>query len=256
MQHHHLSKSHIIITVLAILAIIGIFLYRVYKSPTPSVSVVETPTETPASTQWGSQEIKSETLNESNQYYTITAEYPVTKDPGIAATLKAFASDAVAQFKDDVAWVMDPGAGASASDGSLSLDISYREQKTSALETYIFSITTYTGGAHGLQVTKTFTYNKDSKAIGVLDLFSNGQKGLDTVATFVQGEITKKKISDAAWIKDGAAPTVDNYKNFVVGDDGITFIFDAYQVAPYAAGIQNILVPTSVFASFANKALF
>lgn len=249
-----ISKSHIIITVLAIVAIIGFFLYRVYKGPAPVVTDLPAET-TPADTTWGATEVKKESINESNQYYSIDAVYPVTKDPNIAQTLKAFVTDQIAQFKEDTSWAMDP-ATSSAAEGSLSLDINYREQKTAHVQTYIFSIVTYTGGAHGLQVTRTFAYTEKGEALAVTALFTNGQKGLETVAKFVQAEITKKNISDAEWIKDGAAPTLENYQSFIVGDDGITFVFDAYQVAPYAAGTQNILVPNSVFKSFANPALF
>jgi hypothetical protein len=106
-----------------------------------------------------------------------------------------------------------------------------------------------------LQATHTFAFDATGAPITLNDIFSNPDAGLKDVALFVQKEIEKKKISDLQWIKDGAAPIQDNYQTFVVGDTGITFIFDPYQVAPYAAGVQNILVPFSVFKSNTNTKL-
>lgn len=247
------SKFSIILTVIALI-IIGWIVFTHHDPKTPLNSTSD-PTAPTAQATWPSVEVEQKMITESNQYYNIEATYPVTKDIGINDMFKMFAEDQIAQFKNDTSWVMDPSIQ-SASEGSLSLDISYREEKSTIADNYIFTITTYTGGAHGLQVTRTFAFDEYGAPIAVSDLFSNADAGLKSVATFVQSELTKKKISDADWIKDGAAANQDYYRNFIIGDTGVTFIFDPYQVASYAAGTQNILVPFSVFKTNANTALF
>lgn len=247
------SKNYIILTIIIVAALVWFFWYS--KQHPPADTTQEPTATTPTGALWQSVEVSKETISEENQYYNITVTYPVTKDERINAQFKTFAEDQVAIFKDDTSWAMDPSID-SASEGSLSLDVDYREDRSTNADTYIFSIVTYTGGAHGLQVTRTFAFDQNGKAIGINDLFTNGEKGLETIAPFVQKEITKKNISDAAWVKDGTAATVENYQNFVIGDTGVTFIFDPYQVAPYAAGTQSILVPTSVFKGIANPAIF
>ncbi len=253
MENNKPSKAYIVITIVIVAALAWFFWYS--KQHPPVDTVQQPDTTTPTGDTWQSVEVKKETIAEENQYYSISVAYPVTNDERINAQFKTFAQDQIATFKDDTSWAMDPSID-SASEGSLSLDVDYREDRSTNADTYIFSIVTYTGGAHGLQVTRTFAFDQNGKAIGIKDLFTNGEAGLKTIATFVQKEITKKNISDAEWIKDGAAGTTENYQNFVISDTGVTFIFDAYQVAPYAAGTQSILVPTSVFKGIANPAIF
>ncbi len=248
------SKKHLILTAVAIVVIGWLVFTYSNRSQVPIMNTPVTTTPTPAQS-WPSVATDKEVIEDSNQYYSITAAYPVTADSFITNSMKTFVEEQITQFKDDTSWATDPATGSAAS-GSLSLDVSYQETKSKSADTYVFTIVTYTGGAHGLQATKTFAFDEKGKAIMLEDLFTNTDKGLGLVATFVQAEITKKNISDAKWIKEGAGADPKNYQNFSIGDTGITFIFDPYQVAPYAAGTQNILVPFSVFKSAANPELF
>jgi hypothetical protein len=248
-----ISKTHIALTAIAIIIIAWLVMTHRTNAP---VSVTPTPAATtPIDKVWPSVEVKKEKITDANQYYNIDAAYPVTNDTRISDQFKSFVDDQIAQFKDDTSWATDPSID-SAAENSLSLDIDYIENKSAHVDTYVFSIVTYTGGAHGLQVTRTFAFDANGKALKLADVFTNGEQGLKTIAPFVQKEITKKGISDAKWIADGAAPNADNYQNFIVGDDGVTFVFDPYQVAAYAEGIQNILVPLSIFRGIANPELF
>ena len=51
---------------------------------------------------------------------------------------------------------------------------------------------------------------------------------------------------DEEWIKKGAAPELTNYDNWSLRKNGLGITFDSYQVGPYAAGPQSVLVPYSV----------
>ena len=46
-------------------------------------------------------------------------------------------------------------------------------------------------------------------------------------------------------LKDGAAPTAKNYESWTITKQGLGINFDAYQVGPYAAGPQFVMVPYS-----------
>ena len=48
---------------------------------------------------------------------------------------------------------------------------------------------------------------------------------------------------DDASIESGAGATAGNYENWTITKKGLGIIFDAYQVGPYAAGPQYVLVP-------------
>ncbi len=244
-----------VISILITIVVVGlvVWLVMVGKHRTPDPAAVPSPSDQVAS--WPSLQVRKEILRQDNQYYAITAEYPVTRDARTSDILKAFVEDQIAQFIEDTSWVMDPSIDSS-SRGVLSLDITYQETIATRANTYVFTIASYTGGAHGLQATRTYAFNEKGEVITLEKLFTNGAKGLETIATFVERELVKKNISDASWIAEGTRPVTDNYQNFVIIDNGVTFIFDAYQVAPYSAGTQSILVPTSAFKGIANPELF
>ncbi len=247
-----LSRTSLVITIIAVVLIGTVLLLRQNAGP---ITPTDTLTNIPSDVLWPSYEVESKHLDESGRPYTITAAYPVTKDERITLDLKAFVQNQIDQFKEDTSWATDPSIAPAEAD-ALSLDVSYVETRGSNADNYIFTIVTYTGGAHGLQATATFSYDEHGKKLMLADLFTNGDKGLETIATYVMKVISSRKVSDEGWISEGAAPTVENYHAFIVEDKGITFTFDPYQVAPYAAGKQTVTVPVSAFKSIANPNLF
>ncbi len=47
-------------------------------------------------------------------------------------------------------------------------------------------------------------------------------------------------------LRDGTAPIAENYQTMWPASDGLHVVFGAYQVAPYAFGQPEIVVPWSV----------
>jgi len=251
------SKKSLILLVLLVLAVIGIVFYShrgTHGVIQPQV-VETTPIASPD--QWPSAKVSEENENDSKSYYTIAAAYPVANDAVITGYFKSFVESSIAQFKDDTSWAAGNGANdAPAEAASLSLTITYTEQKSSNADNYVFATTTYTGGAHDLQTTKTFSFSPTGQQITLSALFNNGIAGLKTIMPYVRAQLATNPETNATMINEGTTPTEDNYQNFTVQSDSVTFIFDPYQVAPYSAGAQSVKVPLSVFKSIANKDLF
>lgn len=214
---------------------------------------IEKKDDTTPSIEWPSEQVQKETIEEKTKHFEITAYYPTTRDETISAYLKTFVTEQVDAFKENV---NGDGQELPPDYPPATLDISYEERKSDRADTYVFTIYSDTGGAHGLTATKTFSFTKAGQRISLEDLFTTGTKGLGTVADYVKGELAKREFADQKWISEGAAPSADNYANFVIEDTGITFIFDPYQVAAYAAGTQIVSVPTSVFKKIANPEIF
>ncbi len=124
------------------------------------------------------------------------------------------------------------------------------------VQNYVFDVNSYTGGAHGLQFRKTFSFNKEGQLLTLANLFSNGLDGLTDFSKLVQKELMKREGANAEWIADGAAPREENYRSFVVTDTGVTILFDPYQVAPYSDGAIDIAIPSTLFTKIANPELF
>ncbi|MGB7924961.1 MAG: RsiV family protein, partial [Pyrinomonadaceae bacterium] len=54
-----------------------------------------------------------------------------------------------------------------------------------------------------------------------------------------------ESLFDDATIEEGAAAKEDNYGSWNITRKGLLITFDAYQVGPYAAGPQWVVVPYS-----------
>lgn len=244
------SKKAWITPVVALLVLGGLIFLGLKSSKKTTDQTLSTNT-TPA-IEWPSEQVKKETITDSNKVYEITVYYPVTKSEAITMMFKNFITEQIDSFKQD------SGADGGLPEGfrAVTLDITYEERKALRADNYVFLVYTDTGGAHGLQTTHTFSFAKTGETIKLSDLFTNGMQGLGTIADAVKKDLMKREFADAEWIAEGAAPTEENYQNFVVEDSGITFIFDPYQVAPYSSGAQTVSVPVSAFKAIANPEFF
>ena len=109
----------------------------------------------------------------------------------------------------------------------------------------------YQGAAHPNSYTETLNFDlKNGKQLKLPDLFKPGAKFLQTLSTFCT-EALKKQLKEKneesvdEMLKDGTAPTAKNYESWTITKRGIGINFDPYQVAPYAAGPQFVMVPYS-----------
>jgi hypothetical protein len=101
----------------------------------------------------------------------------------------------------------------------------------------------YDGAAHPGSSNRTLTYDLEAGAFLTLDqFFLPGVDYLGPISAYCITELSRRAISFEMF-SGGATPTSDNYRNWNVAADGLLITFDEYQVAPYAAGPQTVLVP-------------
>ncbi len=246
------NKQQFILSLVAIVVVGALIAIGFHTSDTKPANTEVTPQDTEA-LAWPSQEVDKIVVKESTTNYTIDASYPKVASDSMTLQFKNYVEGQIAGFKEDTAWV---GEVESASSTSLTLDISYEFVGGKNAQNYIFTINSYTGGAHGMQTRKTFSFNREGQLLTLSNLFSNGTDGLPTFAALVQKELEKRPGADKDWIADGAAAKEDNYASFLVTDAGITVLFDPYQVASYADGPIDVAIPLSSFKKIANKDLF
>lgn len=243
-----ISKKQLIFFIVAVAALTG-FIVIGFNTSTPKTDTAE------EQAVWPSREVEKVTINDATAGYSvITAAYPKTASDSITMYFKSFVDEQIKQFKDDTSWVADQPDSAQAQ--SLSLDISYTSVQATNVQTYVFLVNTYTGGAHGMQVRKTFSFNKEGQLLTISNVFTNGVDGLSTFAKVVQKNLLSREGIEASWVTDGAAVKEENYSAFIVNDSSITILFDPYQVAPYSFGPVDVVVPLKSFAKIANPALF
>lgn len=225
----------------------------------PSVSSQQTSVEIlPPSTQQPSSSpdagFTTKTIVKNEQFYTVNAAYPETKNLAINIALQSLVNSEVEPF------LKDAPTSASAAPGPYTLDISYRTTSFSAeIMSFVFGVDVYTGGAHPNHYILTKTFNLTTgKEILLGDVFAKGQKSsyLAAISQKTSAEI-KKNLGDMMiedMLQEGTAPDEKNFRSFSLEPGKITFYFDPYAVAPYAAGPQTVTIALNDFGTLVDPA--
>ncbi len=87
----------------------------------------------------------------------------------------------------------------------------------------------------------------------LMDLFQQDSKYLKVVSEYCIRNLHDQRGKDTAlsdqldnWIVDGAGPRHQNFERFLLTTNGLTIVFDAYQVASYAEGRFKVEIPMPV----------
>lgn len=128
-----------------------------------------------------------------------------------------------------------------------------------ALVSISFEIGGYSAGAaHGGSSSHALNYDvKAGKMLKLSDLFKAGAKYVATISVYCIKDLKKQSQSNDGslpdeMIQEGAGPNLQNFKSWTISKKGLVITFDAYQVGPYAAGPQTVLVPYSVLKDLLN----
>lgn len=109
-----------------------------------------------------------------------------------------------------------------------------------------FEIWTYTGGTHGNQDIITLNYSLiTGQRLGLVDLFEDPEAALQLMSAWSYRKLSRRLGGGRLeqMLKDGAAPTVENFSSLTLTPEGILINFQPYQVAPWAAGAQKVDMP-------------
>ncbi|MCR5278390.1 MAG: RsiV family protein, partial [Lachnospiraceae bacterium] len=110
----------------------------------------------------------------------------------------------------------------------------------------------YGGGAHGGSYLKNFHFDLQEGAfIGFNDLSNSPEELWSKIADEIVNEIY---MGDSEMYYDNFYQVVHDRKdpNFSVTDAGLTFVFDQYEIAPYALGMPSFTIPYSKMVKLFN----
>ncbi len=112
-----------------------------------------------------------------------------------------------------------------------------------------FEFYSYTAGAaHPISFTKTLTYDLIKRQMVPLpDLFTLGTDWLGALSSYCLKDLQQRGVLE---FPEGAGPTMQNYASWSLNPEGLVVYFDPYQVASYAAGPQQVLVPYAALSEF------
>ena len=101
------------------------------------------------------------------------------------------------------------------------------------------------GAAHPGSYSMTLNYDLgQGRELALGDLFLPNSNYLEAVSKYCIAELSKQLFFEGPFA-EGAQPTPENYRNWNITPDGLMITFDEYQVAPYAAGPQKVIVQYS-----------
>lgn len=190
---------------------------------------------------------------------TIDTAYPqlVGGDAAVTDTfnkaLSGFAAKQVSAFKKDNKEGLDAMVKDAESSPGFALDISYH---TTFADKNLISVLVwtyqYTGGAHGGSYSTTFNYDlQNGRMLNLSDLFQANSHYGKVISNYCTDALMKEigAEADQEWLRTGTAPKAENYKSWNITPDGLQITFDAYQVAAYALGPQEVIVPYSALSA-------
>lgn len=192
---------------------------------------------------------------ETTRAFRVDAAYPVPCAPKAARQLRDHVARTVREFKET-----DPEHDLSFFPHPYELIIQY--ETTAAAGGRLLSVRlhtmAYTGGAHPNNWPDTWVFDlADGRALTLDDLFPAPGGALRILAPYVRAEL--RAALDQMALDDmllpGTEPMPDNYARFVLTDQGLTFLFAPYQVAPYAAGEQRVTIPMDRLAPLLRPSL-
>lgn len=114
----------------------------------------------------------------------------------------------------------------------------------------LFEDFAYLGGAHPGTFYVALNYDTTTrKILALADLFKPGTDYLGLISSLSIADLqTRESLPSEVFATSGAAPLPENYKVWAITPQGLLVVFQEYQVGPYAAGTQAVLIPYDALA--------
>ena len=183
--------------------------------------------------------------------YKVTINYPVVEsEPLLNAQLAQIVQQKLQDF-NKMFFVAETPAYPYGLELSIDSDSIYED---TAYISFFLTIYQYTGGAHGTTTLIPVTYSKQTKKLLSLEeLVKPTRKDwLSALSTEARKQLSAqvkkgKLTSSDDCITQGTEPTQENFDLFKLEKNSVRFVFEQYQVAPYASGMPEIVVPLTLF---------
>ena len=189
--------------------------------------------------------------------FPMTAEYPEltggTNAAGFNQLVKSRIDKRLADFKKEMMGLTAEDLKTMSLIANSYIDIGYNvEYADNDLISVSVWEESYEGGVHGNYSSFTITYDlKNGREIKLSELFKPGAKYLEAISAYATKDLQSRKDPESKEnlglaqdiFAEGVKPTLENYRNWNITKKGLMFGFDPYQVGPYVAGPQSVIIP-------------
>ncbi len=247
MNKKNLETGAFIVLGLAILAIWG---WQALKPQIPESeeAILKTP------------EVKEVKVEEEAPQYKLNVSYPgfyglsaASREAAVNSAIKAKIDQSIGAFKDASREAVDISPEIK-SELKIDYEIVYLGPTIASVK---FRESTYVeGDAHPLSIFWSFNYNfRDNREIVLAQLFnpeSNYLRELSRISSESLKDQLKEYYLEES-VEFGTSPEADNFSTFFLARDRLIIIFNAYSVAPYAAGSQRVEIPYDELIEVINR---
>lgn len=238
-----MTSKKLILILVVLIALVG--LVFLFKKATPAIS-------------------KDVHIEESATTYTIKADVSRTGNTSLDASIEAYVTAQAREFAEMYAPTMfseeDFKALGFADGRQYELVIKGGQWKYKKLTGVTIELYTFTGGAHGSTLYVPFIADEAGIPITLESLFVPGAPYLDRVSEGVKpllkAQLDEGQMYTEDFFTTGTTASEGNFFIDEIGSEGITFIFQQYQVAPYVAGTPRVTLSLASLADILNPAYF
>lgn len=226
---------------------------------------------------------KEEIFNESNDFYTIKANYPIDtwdKSGETRQVVNIWINNAREDWKiggeiyNNQKVLESKYPDMSKMQYELYIDYATATSQKLGTHSYILSKYEWTGGAHGMTSITTFNFNNNKRILieDMVDLNKYDIPLTKILKRYLISSIGKENLDENMMNRGLGLAFLDendnfdqakcgcdgflfaaNFQNFMILDEGIKFIMDTYQVGAGALGNPEAIIPWSELKPFLNK---
>ncbi len=216
----------------------------------------------------GGVELTAKQIKENNKQlnYEIAAEYPQltgSTNPNIDKfnqAVRNLVTKKVSEFKKEMSSPEQQEMPSESMGSDLNVGYTVALAKDDLISTKFEVGSYYRGAAHPNSYSEVLNYDlKNGKALKLSDLFKPGAKYLQAISSYSIKDLKKQSkasgadgMLDDSLIESGAAPAAKNFQSWTITKKGLGINFDSYQVGPYAAGPQFVLIPYAAIKDLIN----
>jgi len=206
----------------------------------------------------GAAKLINQSIIEKNEskMFEIKAEYPemTGANPAVAARFNQLVKDTVMkeveQFRGAMLTLTDADLNSAGESGvgnylEMRYGIGFASERVLSIG---FGNAVYGNGAQPNEYSFTINFDlKNGKKIELSDLFKPDSNYLKFISDYSIRSLKRnlEDLSDDEWLENGAGARAENFHRWAITKKGILIHFDPFQVAAYAAGPKEILIPYS-----------
>ena len=185
--------------------------------------------------------VSNMTITHTTPLLHIEVQYPELGIRSVDEDIAEWARQMVETFKQDYAETERP-EGAPDTPYALNVEYTVLRPSASALS-LVWEVSDYTGGAHGNLYISTVNYAMPKGQVLELEnVFGEPEQAVDIFSTVCRQQLAAvlgdMRVEDM--LKEGTEPKAENFANMALTPTGVRIYFSPYEVAPWAAGPQQV----------------